>query len=568
MAKIKEKLQDGTKKIKEFYSGDKKKKRIGITSAALAIVIAASVFSAVKLNQKEYISLFTDLTTEDLSSVVATLQEQGVTDYKVKDDSILVNSKDESNIRANLLLDGYPKSGFAYETYNSQLSMMTSESARQTAIVQDLQDRMGATIECLEGVKQAVVNIQTGSDNRYVLDSENSTPASASVTVIMKNDEEIPDKYVEAIGNMILTAVSGLEFENITITDSLGNTFFPGQDESEENTSSASDLKLRLEQQVNNRVRNEVLGALTPVYGSENVKVSVNSTVDVSHKVQETVTYTTPEGAPAGEGIIGHYEYDQSLTRPADAQANGGVAGAETNTDVNTYLNTQGAIQGNEQTLTNSGVEEHKVNTQTEQSEQNFGVVTDVMIAVTINEAVSGNVGAEQLVTHIARAAGIDSDQQADKINVLIAPFYDPDAQNNNQNSNNTDNTIAGFKLPPWGVYVIGGMVGLLIVLIILLVIIKKRRKKARLIEEQEAQARAEAEQKAIEEEKLRQASLSEVERLAAEEEADKRDILDIQNERNLELKQDIRKFTEENPEIVASMIRIWLRGEDGEANG
>ena len=225
MAKIKEKLQDGTKKIKEFYSGDKKKKRIGITSAALAIVIAASVFSAVKLNQKEYISLFTDLTTEDLSSVVATLQEQGVTDYKVKDDSILVNSKDESNIRANLLLDGYPKSGFAYETYNSQLSMMTSESARQTAIVQDLQDRMGATIECLEGVKQAVVNIQTGSDNRYVLDSENSTPASASVTVIMKNDEEIPDKYVEAIGNMILTAVSGLEFENITITDSLGNTF-------------------------------------------------------------------------------------------------------------------------------------------------------------------------------------------------------------------------------------------------------------------------------------------------------------------------------------------------------
>ena len=42
----------------------------------LAIVIAASVFSAVKLNKKEYVSLFTDLTTEDLSSVVATLEEQ------------------------------------------------------------------------------------------------------------------------------------------------------------------------------------------------------------------------------------------------------------------------------------------------------------------------------------------------------------------------------------------------------------------------------------------------------------------------------------------------------------
>ena len=565
MAKIKDKLQDGTKKIKEFYSGDKKKKRIGITSAVLAIVIAASVFSAVKLNQKEYVSLFTDLTTEDLSSVVSKLQEQGVTDYKVKDDSILVNGKDEFDIRADLMMDGYPKSGFAYETYTSQLSLMTSESARQTAIVQDLQDRIGATISCLEDVKQAVVNIQTGSDNRYVLDSENSIPASAAVFITMKNDEEIPDKYVEAIGNLISKAVSGLEFENISITDSLGNTFVPEELNSEDNTSSASDLKLRLEQQVNNRVRNEVLQALTPVYGSDNVKVSVNSTVDVSKRVQESVTYTTPEGAPAGEGIIGHYEYDQSLTRPADGQTNGGVAGAGVNTDVNTYLNTEGAVQGNEQTLTNSGVEEHKVNTNTEQSEQNFGVVTDVMIAVTINEAVSGNVGAEQLVSHIARAAGIDTAQQADKINVLIAPFYDPDAQNNNQDNNN--NPIAGFKLPPWGVYVIGAMVGLLLVLIILLVIIKKRRKKAKLIAEQEAQAQAEAEQKALQEELFRKAALSEAERLA-EEEAAKRDILDIQNERNLELKQDIRKFTEENPEIAASMIRIWLKGEGGEVNG
>ena len=565
MAKIKDKLQDGTKKIKEFYSGDKKKKRIGITSAVLAIVIAASVFSAVKLNQKEYVSLFTDLTTEDLSSVVSKLQEQGVTDYKVKDDSILVNGKDEFDIRADLMMDGYPKSGFAYETYTSQLSLMTSESARQTAIVQDLQDRIGATISCLEDVKQAVVNIQTGSDNRYVLDSENSIPASAAVFITMKNDEEIPDKYVEAIGNLISKAVSGLEFENISITDSLGNTFVPGELNSEDNTSSASDLKLRLEQQVNNRVRNEVLQALTPVYGSDNVKVSVNSTVDVSKRVQESVTYTTPEGAPAGEGIIGHYEYDQSLTRPADGQTNGGVAGAGVNTDVNTYLNTEGAVQGNEQTLTYSGVEEHKVNTNTEQSEQNFGVVTDVMIAVTINEAVSGNVGAEQLVSHIARAAGIDTAQQADKINVLIAPFYDPDAQNNNQDNNN--NPIAGFKLPPWGVYVIGAMVGLLLVLIILLVIIKKRRKKAKLIAEQEAQAQAEAEQKALQEELFKKAALSEAERLA-EEEAAKRDILDIQNERNLELKQDIRKFTEENPEIAASMIRIWLKGEGGEVNG
>ncbi len=567
MANIKEKLQGGVKKVKEFYSGDKKKKRIGITAIGLTLLIAISAFSAFKLNQKEYVSLFTDLTTEDMSSVVSKLEEQGVTDYKVKDDSILVNSKDEFNIRADLMMEGYPKSGFAYETYNSQLSMMTSESARQTAIVQDLQDRIGATIRCLEDVKDAVVNIQTGSDNRYVLDSENSIPASASVFVTMKDNEEIPDKYVEAIGNLISKSVSGLEFENISVTDSLGNTFVPSELNSEDSTSSASDLKLRLEQQVNNRVRNEVLQALTPVYGSDNIKVSVNSTVDVSHRVEESVIYTTPEGAPAGEGIIGHYEYDQSLTRPAgDGTTTGGVAGAEANTDVNTYLNTQGAVQGNEEVITNSGVEDHKVNTQTQQSEQNFGVVTDVMIAVTINEAAAGNVSAEQLVSHIARAAGIDATQQAEKINVLIAPFYNPTPENNTQNNNN-NNPLAGLQLPPWGIYVIGGIVGLLLVLIILLIIIRKRRKKAKRIAEQEALEKSAAEKKALEDELFKKAAISEAERLA-EEEAAKRGILDIQNERSLELKQDIRKFTEENPEIAARMICMWLRGEGGESDG
>ena len=37
--------------------------------------------------------------------------------------------------------------------------------------------------------------------------------------------------------------------------------------------------------------------------------------------------------------------------------------------------------------------------------------------------------------------------------------------------------------------------------------------------------------------------------------------VLEIKNEKSMELKQEIRKFTEENPEIAAQMIRTWLRG-------
>ena len=37
-------------------------------------------------------------------------------------------------------------------------------------------------------------------------------------------------------------------------------------------------------------------------------------------------------------------------------------------------------------------------------------------------------------------------------------------------------------------------------------------------------------------------------------------DIMEMQTERSMELRQDIRKFSEENPEIAAQMVRNWLR--------
>ena len=40
--------------------------------------------------------------------------------------------------------------------------------------------------------------------------------------------------------------------------------------------------------------------------------------------------------------------------------------------------------------------------------------------------------------------------------------------------------------------------------------------------------------------------------------------IMEMQTEKSMELRQDIRKFAEENPEIAAQMVKNWLR--EGEA--
>ena len=531
---VKEKLQNNLNKVKSFFEGENKKKRIVTAAIIIVAVIIVSVIAAVVLNNRPYETLFTGLTTDEASAIVGKLEEYGAADYKIEGDTIKVPAAQEPDLKAKLLLDGYPKSGFGYDTYFNNISMMASDSDRDTVRNYELQDRMAAVIRCFEGVKDAVVNISEGSDQRYVLDSENATPATAAVFVTMQDGGALPENYVDAIGNLVARSVKGLEFGSITVTDSVGNSYMPGAENS--TTSSASDLKLRLENQVNNRVRGEVMQALTPIYGPDNVRVSVTSTVDVSRRVQENTVYSSPEGAPEGEGIIGQREYDQELTRGNENTA-GGVVGTQSNADIETYMESQDAVNGDETWIKNAGTEDYKVNSSTEQSEQNSGVVTDVMIAVTINQNAAGNVAATQLTSHIARAAGIAPEVQADKINVLIAPFY-------TDTPTNTDSLpIGGLQLPKWAIYAIAGAVGLLLMLVILLLIIQRRRKKA----------------KAALEELEQQAALAAAERAEREK---RENLLDIQNEKSMELKQDIRKFTEENPEIAAQMIRVWLKGD------
>ena len=43
------------------------------------------------------------------------------------------------------------------------------------------------------------------------------------------------------------------------------------------------------------------------------------------------------------------------------------------------------------------------------------------------------------------------------------------------------------------------------------------------------------------------------------------KEILEFQNDRGMELKQHIRDFTEENPEIAAQLLKNWLNGGVGE---
>ena len=540
---MQEKVKGFLNKGKQLWTGAKK--RTKILAAAVLVVAAGAIVAVVVASQNQpYATLFTELSQTDMTAITSYLTENGVSDFRiVEDDTIMVPADQEVQLKAQLVSQGYVNSGYAYNysTYLDNVSALTTESERQQLALYELNDSTSAVIRSMEGVKDATVRFTPGEDNTYVLDSGNVVEASAYVKVTMKDGVPLSDTMADGIRNLVGSAIQGLKVENVTIVDSYGNTYAPDDGLGDLEDSAA--LKLRLEEQVNNTLEKKILSVLEPIYGAENVSVSVNSIVDVDKVYTDSTNYSTEDwaadGSTNGEGIIGQKIYDNRLEADENGTA-GGTVGTDTNADIPTYPENEGEMEPGNGVVSSTGQTNFLVDEENKQVQRVGGTIADVMVSVTINEAVSGDVDLDDLYPHVARAAGITTADQMEKVHILIAPFNTGD--NTPVDTDEDTTTEDGLLVDSWILYAaLGGLVLFVLILVLVLLLIRRhRRKKA-------AALAAEMEQPA---EMLQEAAPT----------PEGADIMEMQTEKSMELRKDVRKFAEENPEIAAQMVRNWLK--------
>ncbi len=532
-------------------------KKIWVLVIAAVAVIGIVIGLVLWQNSSKdgYSVLFTGMTSEDMTSVTNYLAGEGITDYKISDmNTIMVPANQEPSLKAKLLMQGYPSSGFGYETYLKNVGSLSTESDRRTLYLYDLQDRLGAVIRCLDGVQDARVTITQGEDRRYVLGQDDVLKASAGVIVTMKGNEALSQKSANAIRSLVGSSVQGLEFEEISIVDTLGNTY-DGQEVGSD--ASLADTKFALEEQTNNKIRKSILDVLTPMYGAENVSVGVNTTVEMSNAVEDSTTYDLPEwaadGQTNGEGIVGKKIWEGDVIQGEDEE--GGVVGTQTNADLPTYVEEYNP-DGTEKELHGSGEKDFLVDTTHTRRERMAGTVADVMVSVTINSNVPNTADPDALVGHVARAAGIDAATQADKISIISHPFYAPEDSIDNRPADTNPGTLLGI-LPDWVLYALAA--GLLLFMMLTFLLLLLRRKKRNRIQLEEASL-LDAIPSILPEEEI---SVQQ-----PEQEPEGADIMEVHAERSMELRRGVREFAEQNPEIAAQMVKTWLKGdEDGNAH-
>lgn len=551
-------------KLKEF--GEKLKtgigkvsKKVWITLAVILVLVAAGI--TIYLNTRPYSILVTGATPEEVTTVVTWLGNRGVTNYRYQGtDTILVPERQAPALKASLLTELYSTGKSSFSGYFDNVNMLSTEKERSNAFYIALKQEFESVISSLDGVQSAQVTLTPGEDRSYVLDSNNVVEATASVVVTMRAGRSMTSQLAAAIRGYLSGGVQGLSMDSVKVYDNYGNPFNAGTISG--NGTEATSAKLKAEEEYRNNIRTEIMWVLAPYFGEDGVRVGVNVDIEWGDKTVETHEPWIPDYVDTrdeGKGIRGSEVYSYQYYANGEVVA-GGLVGSGVNSDIMTDVerlpttdDTSGKLGGSGQIdYNNPYTDTHYVFT--------AGRVTDCSVSVSLDSSRVGEVDTEALRALVAKAAGITAVETetmtaqqylASKITIYAAPFYRPGSDPILPGG---DNSIFGIPL-----YVIliaaAALLLLVIILVIVLLVLRAKRKKRKKAEELAQQL----EQQQSMEELLAAMGTPQLEAVGA-------DVMSLQTEKSMELRQDIRQFAEENPEVAAQLLRTWLRG--GEENG
>lgn len=559
-------------RLKEHWQNlsDKSRKMLmAIAGGTAAIAIIAVLVLKLGTNT-DYSTLFTGLNQEEAQEVVALLQEEGV-DYRFndKDGAIRVPAVKADQTRAELLSKGYPKSGFTYDMYRNNAGLMTTESDKKQYTLYDLQDRLGAQIRLFEGVQDAKVTIAEAAEQKYALQDNTNTDASASVVVTMEAGQSLNDSKAAAIKNLIARSVRGLNFTNVAVFDADTMMEVGGSAAGEDAFGSAKDLTA-LTSLIENNISVNVRRVLEKLYGPGNVAVSVKGTLNMERLIQENTQYSTPEKINEQDktGLLNREDTVNENSAASD-QGAGGVAGADANADTPRYTNQDNTQAIADSYSNSSATREWLYNSVKEQRQVDPGVLENATVGIVINTDDTTTVTNNQLINLVADSAGIPRDLANQSITIVRAPSQEavPVITPPEQPQTKED----GLPLPIVIAMIAGGI---LILLLLLLLLMEKRRRRRKADEYVDAPNMYAVEEEArVPETEAPPVNVLNTEaglQMQAENAEMERneEILNLRMQHSLKLKQNIGEFVDQNPQIAAKLVQSWLRGEVGDIAG
>ncbi len=266
-------------RLKEFWSKFSLTQRMIISGVAV-LTIAGFIALTVWINKPNYQLLYSNLTPEDASRVVTILQKDNVP-YELTSNgtTIMVPQEQVYDLRLKVASEGnLVGQGIGFEIFD-QTKVGQTDFVQKINYVRALQGELARTISAFPNVESARVHLVIPQRSLFV---EEQQQPSASVVLKLTNPTYEPDaKEINAMVNMMLMSVEGLDKAHLAITDNSGKVLYhPEEDSLTGMSSTQMEHKLRVQRDLERRIE----AMLMPVFGPGKVVSKVNVDMDFSQK--------------------------------------------------------------------------------------------------------------------------------------------------------------------------------------------------------------------------------------------------------------------------------------------
>lgn len=391
----------------------------------LVATIAIAGWFGIRAANEPYAVLFSQLSADDASSVVAKLKEMKVPYHVVDGGRIEVPEARVHELRLEIAGAGLPRGGgVGFESFD-KMRLGATEFEQRTMYRRAMEGELTRTISTVSAVESARVHLVMPEKSVFVSRRE---PASASVVVKLRPGRELGAGEIQSIVHLVASAVPELTPDHVALATTEGVLLKkPRHGEGEDGDGGDEENQAEVHA-LENKLEERARTMLEKVVGPGHADVRVTADMDFS-RVEHTEDHFEPKS-----GVLRSEELSVEKTQGSTDDTVAGVPGAESNLPTGDAPEPDALSENGQGVLRHEHTRNWEMNRVSEKRVSRTGTLKRIAVAVILDGVpITDDKGVTRLVqrnpveidrlTEVVRSAVGADERREDVVTVDSIPF-------------------------------------------------------------------------------------------------------------------------------------------------